>query len=335
MQEGDLRRILSALRISPGRATSSGWMHTSCPLAPWTHAKGTDRSASFAIKIENGGISAYKCMACRHHGRISSLARKLGHFREEDYDQIAREADHVEMSEAEVPDFEDMHSHDDTPMPLDEDLFEGAFDQIKEHPDAVAYLKRRQVGKRAVERCGLEFDPEARRIIFPVRGIEGELYGWTGRSILPNPKIKVKDYQGLPKRHLVMGQENWERGKPVLVVEGLFAYARLMQMGADEFVNVGAILGSHMTDEKAQRLKDFGEPVILLLDPDKAGDEGTFGILNEDTGDRQAETGAVHKLSSDVPVMVPAYPDGIDDVDDLNREQVIHMIKTTPVYIPD
>lgn len=333
MQEGDLRRILAGLNIRPGRTTSSGWMHTSCPLAPWTHRHGTDRSASFAIKVEKGGISAFKCMACKHHGRISSLARKLGYYREEDYDQLIREADHVEMSENEIPDFEDQYV-DDTPMPLDAELFAGIFDNIADHPPAIAYLKERGVGKRAVEYCGLEFDPDKRRIIFPVKDIDGNLYGWTGRAIYANPKIKILDYEGLPKRHLVLGQENWERGKPVIIVEGLFAYARLVQLGVTEFANVGAILGSAMTDEKAARIRDFGEPVYLLLDPDPAGDQGTFGNI-DDKGVRDETTGAVYKLSGEVPVMVPGYPEGVDDPDKLTLEQVELMIKTTPLHNPD
>ena len=45
----------------------------------------------------------------------------------------------------------------------------------------------------------------AERIIFPVRGREGELYGYTGRAIDEDVQPRIRDYYGLPKRACLLG----------------------------------------------------------------------------------------------------------------------------------
>jgi DNA primase len=151
--------------------------------------------------------------------------------------------------------------------------------------------------------------------------------------VVPDAKPKVRDYYGLPKRHLILGADRWQAGRAVLVVEGLFAFARMIDLGMEDRVNVGALLGSVLTPEKADILRHFDQSVFLLLDNDKAGDDGIFGIMNPD-GSRKEDSGAVGQLAEHVPVLIPEWPEGKDDPDQLTRAEVDAMLDETAPYTP-
>jgi hypothetical protein len=295
-----------------------------------------------ALKVEKG-ISAYKCPVCKMHGRISSLLRVLGEARGEDYSTLIEEADHLDMVASVIPTFDQMTQGAKVrPQPLDEALFEGMFVPVKDVPRAVEYLVNRYVSPQAAEYCDLGWDQEKRRIVFPVRDREGLLYGWSGRAIHAMQQPKVLDYAGLPKRALILGEHKWETGKPIILVEGLIAYARFITEGAHSIANIGAVLGSELTEEKEEILKSWGLPVHLFVDPDPAGDAFLFGKpkINPETREpeidprtkeivRRTETGAIARLCKEIPVFVPAYPEGINDPDDLSFDDIEHMLKNT------
>ena len=153
---------------------------------------------------------------------------------------------------------------------------------------------------------------------------------------------KVLDYEGLPKRWLILGEHKWQKGRPVVLVEGLIAYARFITEGVHEIANVGAVLGSELTEEKEEILKRWGLPTFLYVDPDAAGDAFLFGkaklnpetkqpMIDPKTGEieRHHERGAIARLCKEIPVFVPAYPDGINDPDDLSLEDIQRALKTT------
>jgi hypothetical protein len=290
-----------------------------------------DRSRGMAVKTEEGGISAFKCPACHSQGRISTLIRMLGHYRHTDYDELIREADQYDLLGATIPAFDNHFRPDPSPEPLDEVLFEGLFEPIADHNEAKRYVLSRRITRPTCEKLGLEFDPEKRRIVFPVRDGEGRLFGWSGRTVIPNHEPRILDYAGLPKRHLILGEERWRPGVPKLIVEGLIAYARMHEIGAEEIVDIGALLGSSLTPEKEAILKRHGCTVLPLVDPDKAGDQCLFGTWHEATEERPgyfAGGGLIDVLSEEVPVALPLYPQGVSDPDDLTFEQLQHMVRT-------
>lgn len=345
MNEKNLRQILGNIGIQPGRANHNGWMEFPCPLAPWTHANGHDTRASAAAKVSEGGTSAFKCQACHQHGRISKLVRLLAEYRQDDsirqYMLLADRAD----AEAQVidgyPDFEDVDYGDPLPEPLDDAAYGDIYPPASEHERAVEYLAGRNISPETADRLGLMYDDgwrtdeetgrpyqTADRVVFPVRDAANNLYGFTGRAIDPGVKIKVRDYYGLPKKSVILGGHLWEHGKPMLIVEGLFAYAHLHEIGMAEHFNIGALLGSAMTEHKADILILYDEPIYLLLDNDAGGDIGLFGTLRPD-GSRE-ENGAVHYLQEHVPLFVPTWPEGKDDPDQLTAEEVLRMKEETP-----
>ena len=344
MREPELRRIMAEMGVMR-LEKSRGWLNGPCPLAPWTHAGGTDHSPSFGVKIEDNGISAYWCWSCKHHGRVSGLANLLGNLRNEDYRHIARQAflaDQVwDYGEYDRPRLE----HEDPPEPLNENAYRDLYLPAWTILEAKTYLETRGVGQRACDLLELGYDPDDSRIVFPVRDISGRLFGFTGRTILSDEEFtegskgrprgypKVKDYFGLPKRWLLLGSQHVSLTErlPVFVVEGLMGLAHLFEIGADEEVQPVALMGSVLTEEKAQLLREWNLPVVLALDSDAGGDDGLWGPCNPLDGTRIGG-GAVDALYQHLPVQVPEWPEGKDDPDQLTPEEVRWMVETTPVY---
>lgn len=355
MDEAPLRTILGRLGIrNVPKPNAAGWTHISCPFARYMpqHRSGIDRSQGFAIKVEKDGPSAFKCPVCRMHGKISNLAYHLGVFHGKDYVEIARDADMADLDAlAYLPDFEAVEIIEH-PLPLEDAMFDGIFeDPWKNHnryPQAVRFLQQRGVSQATSEKLGLGYDPEKKRITFPVRGFAKELYGFSGRTILPDHKPKVLDYENLPKRWLILGVEFWERGRPVVIVEGLFAYAHFHDIGVAEKYNVGALLGSTLTPEKADLLRGYDEPIYWFTDPDPAGDDCLFGRIlpgQDQMGDDEEEDGelpallrdrsssALYMMNGHVPQYVPNFP--VDDPDHLTMQQVARMIDTAELWLPE
>lgn len=340
MNENDLRNVMARLGVRGlKRKNVSGWLHTSCPMAPWKHRNGTDRSSSFGVKVCDDGKSAYVCMACHDHGTIPQLARTLGRLRGADYSEVAMMAEHADLDTmSNIPDFETPLSEAVALQPIDESLFGDLFEKPYRDPVAKGYLIRRGISEDTCAKLSLGYDPDKKRIVFPVRDGKGLLYGWSGRTILPHHEPKVLDYMGLPKRSLILGQERWKPNRKTIIVEGLFAYAHFVEEGVDDTYNVGALLGSTVTPEKAAILKDFDAPVVWILDNDVAGDAGIFGrpTIDEKTGEelRDLDGSAVFQLHGHVPQFVPEYPQGINDPDDLSTEDIVKMVEDAPLWLP-
>lgn len=350
MREHDLRKVLARLGVQPtGRRRSSGWIEFRCPLAPYTHAAQADTRPSAAAKVNDQGHSLWSCQTCKAHGRLTSLVHELQRYRHTFYEGLITQIDEADRAALmNAPTFEEVpfEVEQHGPKALIEEQFKGLYPAAGEDKMSRAYLQGRGITRATVEKLGLLYDPKQNRILFPVRGREGELYGFTGRLIIAATKSepKVRDYHGLPKRDLVLGADRWRVDKPLIIVEGLFAFAHLHEIGVEQFANIGALLGSAMTPEKAKMIRNFDHPVYLLLDNDEAGDVGIFGRHLPD-GKREDAAGALGQLKTHVPVMIPEWPSwpettkyhgkqfeggtAKDDPDQLTLDEVQDMLQWT------
>ena len=339
VREGTLRDILRRLGVHVTERSRSGWLQAPCPFAPWTHRSGRDRRPSFGAKIEDAGISSYHCHACGMHGRTSGLVRTLqryghdvGPLNDQGYPELAHEADAADLLGISNQPFEvPPEERDPLPVPLNEAAYGGIYPAVEECDEAWTYCQGRGLTLPTARLLGMVWDQDQRRVLFPVKDRGGLLYGWTGRAVDGASEPKVRDYAGLPKRHLVLGEELWRDGLPLMVVEGLFGFAHLIEMGLHNYMNVGALMGHHMTDGKAERIRSLNAPTYLLLDNDPAGDEGLYGTLHRD-GTRDFFKGCIGMLFEHVPVKVPAWPEGKDDPDQLTKADVWAIIQDTPLY---
>lgn len=336
MREEPLRQLMSKLGMGAiERRVTKGttWLNHSCPLAPWTHKNGSDRRASFGIVVNDEGTSIFTCLACKQKGSTAKLIRLLQLHRGVDYTELFEEAEEGEKGVRRFRPFdENFVEEPEELVPLNEAMWDGLFEPIADHKEAARFMVRRHVHRATCEKLGVMFDPEKRRIVFPVRHVDGNLYGFTGRTVIPNHEPKVLDYGGLPKRSLIMGSDRWRPGYKKLLVEGLIAFARMHEIGAESYVDIGAVLGSEMTPEKAEIIKQVGDTTVLLFDPDPAGEAGMFGNWDALEERFRIESAAIGKLWGHVPLIAPEFPieemlrKGLEpDVDNLTLDDVLYM----------
>ena len=161
------------------------------------------------------------------------------------------------------------------------------------HPE----LRRRQVSEATCRYLGCGFLPERAkgsplngRLVFQVRGVSGlkpVILTHVGRALTPQQETTDGKYWSFPfsKRLEIYNQDKLlldasarqqvERFGLVLV-EGFFDLAALIESGC---LNVGALMGAHMTEEQMVRLKFISSHVpipkiTVFLDRDEAGIAG-------------------------------------------------------------
>lgn len=322
MDRNQVENALRAMGIEPS-GFNGEWVQAKCPFAMDKHPKGSDRKPSFGVSVSSPSV--YYCFTCHSKGVLSDLPRATSQITGEPYEGLAHELIIAEATGAIVtPESYDVF----VPLkPLPEEVYGDLFTPLADNPVAVAYLESRGVDPAFCPSLGLADWPEDGRIMFPVRGFNGELYGWTGRSYIEGVKAKVWNTDGLDKKCHLLGAEYAQCDRPMVLVEGLFAYLRFHDMGIpDECgVDVCAIMGSVVSEEQADMLAEISQRVILFLDGDKAGQVGTFGDAKKE--------GSVQLLSRAMLVATVTYPPGVTDPDDLDFDAVADMIENATPFV--
>ena len=211
------------------------------------------------------------------------------------------------------------------------------FDPVANHKEARKFMVSRRVSRETCEKLAIEYDPDKRRVVFPVRNGQNQLYGWSGRTVIAGHEPKVLDYAGLPKRHLILGEHRWRPGYQKLIVEGLIAYARMHEIGAEEHVDIGALLGTTCTPEKAAIMLAHNCTILAMPDPDKAGAQCLYGIWDQEANDGEGAFkggGLIDQVAGEIPVRVPYFPQGVKDIDDIELVDLLRVIESAPMAFP-
>lgn len=314
MIESRLLTILEQLGVSVLGRNSAGWLVSRCPFAPHYHARGMDRKPSFFVKVDPFGVSGFNCFTCKQKGTVAGMIRKLAYLNGENLSDLALEAELAEIPD-DFGDYERVFYREEA-KPIEDEIFVGMYPFAWDVADARDYLRSRGYtspvkAKHACEVLELLYDERDRRILFPVRDSHQNLYGHTGRSILSERQYpsedypKVKDYHGLRKDQLLLGEHLFKPDLPILLVEGLFAEFTAVYQGIDAEATPMATMKASLSPMQAERLIDFGNPVFLLYDDDVAGDAGLYGPMRDG---KHAGGGAVDMLKNELPTSVIAYP---------------------------
>lgn len=269
------------------------WVTTLCPLALWTHQSGQDTKPSFGVKVNDHNISVAHCFTCKFKGTLPMMLERIAEYSGEDYEGLITDTEQEEYIGREMPEWGSRprdSKHEGLGEPADSMTLD-IYDEAEGH----WYLEKRGVSDRVAKELDLRVDPGSpgeERILFPVYSYDGGFYGYTGRSVEDDSSLRVKDYFGLKKRHLLLGAEfiDPKTDRFILVAEGLFDFAKVFSYG----MPVVAAMHSGITDQQADVLKDIGLPVYSLQDNDQAGREGTAKIAK--------------LLQGHVPVMDMTYP---------------------------
>lgn len=343
MQRYHLIRVLNLLGIHEDAARSSGdKVVAPCPFAPFYHSKGSDKKPSFAAFPNDMGKSGFICLSCHQQGTVRHLVTELGRLDPENDTAAALQLVEDAESNNEMDDdlFEDLKKRHlekfDSPETVkwDEgysDIFESAWG----HPRAREYLVRRRISQRTCNQLNLLYDDIQDRILFTAFDAEGGFFGFTGRYIgedpppalpgqpEPIPPPKVRDYASFEKKYIVLGENIWTPDKPLILVEGLFDYARMYELGINTRYNIGCLLGSELTIQKANKIVALGVPTYLFFDNDDAGQAGIYG--------RGTKAGAIEHLLGHMSLFTVTYPDNVKDPDELSFIHVRDMLRNAEI----
>lgn len=313
MDEARIRELLVELGAKPSTLENKGgWVMTSCLLAPWTHERGADSNPSFGVHIEDNDVSIFNCLTCKRKGPMHYLVELMEQYTGEDYGYLSENVDLEEAFLPTLPAWETTKRQRVIERPnVVQEAYVDLYDPAHGHP----YLVDRGItDEGAVDRMGLRVDPSdssgVERIMFPVRGPDGTLHGFSGRATNNRAVPKAKDYFGLDKRLLLLGAHLIAAESPyVILTEGLFDYANMVQLGQPAV----AAMHSTLTLAQARMLIRWGKPVYVFYDNDKAGREG-----------RQIVYELLHEH---LPVMRVKYPKDAKDPGELYGDEVERMVR--------
>ncbi|ALT58032.1 putative DNA primase [Pseudomonas phage SM1] len=294
MDRGTIKEVV---RDVFGRSTemidTGDWVSMRCPLAPWTHDSGSDTHASAGVSVVEDGTSIFNCFTCKNTAPFHVMLTRYAEFTGEDLDDLIEELEEGEFLGPRTISSMDAWLTDNLQevlMPINEGIYMDLYDSAVGHP----YLRQRGISNSTARKLELLFDPSDSegepRILFPVRGPGGELYGFSGRATRDTARLKVRDYHGLAKSHCVLGAHLVGPSDDVVVVEGLVDYAVVHDMGACGC----AVMHSTMTKFQAAIVAGFGAPTYLFYDNDSAG--------------QKAIPIAANQLCQHVSVFRPTYP---------------------------
>jgi len=315
----DYEEVLAIARQHLQRVKRSGPdnIMASCPFHTSDDAHG---SVTFSMSLSRG---IYFCFSCHASGTLRTFLRDVGvapYAVELQYKGL------IERLRAAAPPPKDVRKFNPTAIdPLPENLL-GIFDYCP--------TKLREVGftERTLRSFDVGYDQYHNKITFPLRDIEGRLVGISGRKLEGEGqryKIYTNEYAtwGLPKRSMNDSSRKaliWNihrampecvvAGKPIILVEGFKACMWLWQCG---YTNVAAIMGSLVTDEQRWILEQMGVPIILMLDGNEPGRDGTYR--------------SGRRLQDSLHVRVARVPED-EQPDDLSQEQIAHVLEGSVIF---
>ena len=329
MTRDNIEKLMLKLDIEPLGVNNKGWVLARCPFAEWTHASGEDKNPDFWIKSETNKNSGFHCFACHQKGPIQSLVKRLEIRRGVSYGTLYVEAALLD-SEGGLGDYEVSIEDEVEPEPINPTLY--GFQEAW-HSDGRAYLEQRGISEQTCKLLMLKYDPDTKRIVFPVTNDVGNVFGFTGRTTLGSEhKVpKVKDYPGLRKEKFLLGEHLVVKGRPFWVVEGLFALAHMIEIGLHNYFNVVALMGASLSKFQRDILIYYNQPAYLCLDDDLGGTQGLFGPWNDKLANFSGG-GIIDQLKEHLPTMVPVFPSGITDPDNLTLEQALGMSKNVKLF---
>lgn len=303
MKEEGIRIFLEALGIDRIRmSVDRGWLNAPCPLAPYTHAGGSDIRPSFGIHINDEGLSAWWCFGCSPQGQ--GLGRLLHNLFIQDgrypYEAARIYARHElwglkaeEDESVPLPDRWRIKTPVNTePLPVSVlkryPLLQGHDDFEVRRITAWLHVDR-GIPLWVQHRARLRYRYDNQSVIFPMTDIRGNIYVLRERvrkekrMWTVNPELAGMPGAVFPRLRDVgawFGMELIDWTRPVMLVEGEIDAMRLVALG---FFNALASCTSSVTDAQMDALSS-ATTLFLGFDADKGGDFARSRVVDRMRG---------------------------------------------------
>lgn len=311
MQKQTILELLSLVNSKPAPSQNrQGWVIAKCPFAPWLHESGKDEHPSFGVTISNGA-SKFNCFSCQQRGELYDLIRKIRDVKGKDQDPryklqqalelvLEQDEDGIDIPEYKVG--AKFGTDEVSTIPFSEEWL-STFMSAAKSPDALAYLKTRQINAKVAKKLDLRFDTHDRRVCFPYYDRDGVFAGLHGRAIdKDNPlKYKVYLYNGARNPNVWCGEEFMDLSKPLLIVESVFDWASALRV----YDNVICSRSAGIPHLMINRIKGAVE-VVTLYDNDKGGDMARKALSKNITN----------------PLLHLKPPEGVKDPGEMTIEQL-------------
>lgn len=248
-------------------------------------ADGTEeKKPSFAMSLQNG---LWFCHSCQASGNLYTFLKNIGLSRTQIdimYKPLIDAAVHNAPERIDPLKPKAIFST----SPIEESLL-GIFDAYPKD------LLDKGFTTTTLDHFGVGFDNDHLRATYPLRDLVGNLVGISGRSVTDEwPKYKIYDKEfptwGLPERleldkrgllwnaHSIYPQVYFQTAPTqIVLVEGFKACMHVWQSGIK---NVAALLGTYLSAEHQWILERLGAEVILFLDNNAPGINGTLKAAN-------------------------------------------------------
>ena len=187
-----------------------------------------------------------------------------------------------QTEERELPDLDMYRGSTAKSSVLEESLVKQYTQNLLQSEEACRYLHKRRIANWVLEAYELGFDPEDQTVLFPVRGMDGKVIFYKGRSIAGKHFYNAKE---VDKTSVVFGL--WE------ILNGSFSWGTSDQIeevwiteseiDALSLISYGvpavAIMGSHISEDQCKELERTPfRRFVLATDNDDAGRKGASQI---------------------------------------------------------
>ena len=202
-----------------------------------------DRKPSLAISLDGKG---WYCFSCEDGGSINDLKDKI-----DSSDIAVLDKDFTEQEEIEVRAISHMTIED--------------YDKL---PSAIKckYLLDRSLKKETIKYWGIR--KSELFVVIPIRNKKHDIKGLILRAILSTTTPKYQYTKGLDKNNNLFTDFDSLSRDMLIIVEGSFDCLMTWQNG---YKNVVSLLGSSISDNQANMIRDISHRVFLLLDNDDPG----------------------------------------------------------------
>lgn len=236
-----------------------------CPLAQWTHQKGTDNHPSLSISLEREPL--YYCFACKSKGHLQSL---LKHYCA--YSGKFLHSTNYFSPYASLRPREQLKRKQHKEMPLPNTLLENFFD-YRDFDDAVKYLRdTRSIDLRVANSYQLKYDPDRDMIVFPIFNERNHFMGAVGRSI--SGEKKYHNYFNAKLSATLGGIDKLKNPKRIFLVEGFFDLLACAPWVGKYEGGVVCTWKSDLSDGQAALLSSYDAVMCCAYDADEAGNRG-------------------------------------------------------------